>query len=115
MRALIADDDSANREILTRMLAHLGWESDAVNDGAAAAERALKGGYDAVLLDICMPGVDGFEAARRIREGGSRVPLLAVSGAEEDQRALDSGFDLCLPKPYTLENLRDALRCLAGK
>ncbi len=110
MKALVADDDSDNREILVRMLAHAGWEAEAVEGGADAVVRILGGGYDAALLDLAMPGIDGFEAARRIRAGGSRIPLIAVSGAEAEARARDSGFDRCLEKPYTLEDLRTVLR-----
>jgi len=110
MRALIADDDPVNRDILSRMLAHVGWECDAVADGQTAAAQALAGGYDAVLLDLFMPGMDGFEAARRIREGGTGVVLLAVSGADEGDKALESGFDRCLQKPYTLDGLREVMK-----
>jgi len=110
MKALIADDDPVNRDILSRMLAHVGWDCDAVADGRAAVFQALAGGYDAVLLDLFMPEMDGFEAARRIREGGSGAVLLAVSGADEGDRALESGFDRCLQKPYTLDALREVMR-----
>jgi CheY-like chemotaxis protein len=112
MRALIADDDSMNREILSRMLVHIGWECDAVEDGEKAAAFALAGGYDVVLLDLLMPGVDGFEAARRIRAAGSRVVLIAVSGADDDEKALAVGFDRCLQKPFVLAGLREILKDL---
>lgn len=115
MKALIADDDSCNREILARMLAHVGWEADAVEGGGEAVIRVLAGGYAAALLDLSMPGVDGFEAARRIRAGGSRITLVAVSGAEAEELARESGFDRCLEKPYTLEDLRGVLRDIAGE
>lgn len=115
MKALIADDDSCNREILARMLAHVGWEADAVEGGAEAVIRVLAGGYEAALLDLSMPGVDGFEAARRIRAGGSRIALVAVSGAEAEELARESGFDRCLEKPYTLEDLRGVLRDVGGE
>lgn len=110
MKALVADDDSDNREILVRMLTHAGWEAEAVDGGADAVVRILGGGYDAALLDLAMPGIDGLEAARRVRAGGSRIPLIAVSGAEAEARARENGFDRCLEKPYTLEDLRGVLR-----
>lgn len=110
MKALIADDDPDNREILARMLAHSGWDCDIVDGGGEAVVRVLAGGHDAALLDLSMPEVDGFEAARRIRAGGSRITLVAVSGAEAESRALECGFDRCLDKPFTLEDLRAALR-----
>lgn len=110
MKALVADDDLENRDILVRMLAHAGWDADSVGGGGEAVARILAGGYDAALLDLAMPGVDGFEAARRIRSAGIRIPLVAVSGAEAEDRARESGFEYCLEKPYTLEDLRRVLR-----
>jgi two-component system OmpR family response regulator len=110
MRALVADDDSMNREILSRMLAHIGWECVTVEDGERAAACALAGGFDVVLLDLLMPGVDGFGAVRRIRAAGSPIPLIAVSGSDEGKAALEAaGFDGCLRKPFTMDGLREAL------
>lgn len=114
MRALIADDDTENREILSRMLIRLGWTCDAEGDGEAALVRLRDGDYDAALLDLSMPGVDGFEAARRLRASGSRLVLLAVSGAEEEERALEAGFDGFLSKPYSMQELREVLKGAAG-
>ena len=110
MKALIADDDPVNRDILIRMLARIGWEAEAVGDGRAAIERAGKSNFDAILLDLFMPGLDGFGTARLMRESGSRAVLIAVSGSDDDEKALGSGFDRCLWKPYTLDDLRDALK-----
>lgn len=110
MRALLADDDPLNREILTRMLAYLGWESDAVSDGYAAVDRALTDTYDVALIDLRMPGLDGYETARRIREGGSTMPLLAISGMEDLDKAKKAGLNQCLLKPFTLDELREAMK-----
>jgi CheY-like chemotaxis protein/nitrogen-specific signal transduction histidine kinase len=112
-RVLLAEDNDVNRNVFRRMIELLGVECHAVGDGAAAAEAVLGDGrYDVVLMDVQMPGTDGLEATRRIRAGGGRTPILALTatGLQGDrERCLQAGMDGHLSKPITLPELRRAL------
>jgi CheY-like chemotaxis protein len=123
-RVLMAEDDPANREFLTRALERMGLTVQPTVDGEEAL-RALEeaGSFDAVLLDVRMPGIDGMEVARRIRqresrEGLARCPVVAVTANafEEDRRAcLDAGMDAVLAKPVLIAELGTTLaRWLPG-
>jgi CheY-like chemotaxis protein len=114
MRALVVDDDAINREILRRMLARLGLAVDEASDGlealALAGEAASAGpAYDFIFMDISMPGLDGYETARRLRASGLTARVFAVSGRDSGLESLKAGFDAFLQKPLTLEILREAM------
>jgi CheY-like chemotaxis protein len=114
MRVLIVDDDAGNRRLLTRILEHLGHESDTAADGAEAIALAAAAHYDLVLVDLQMPGVDGFEAARRLRTAarpGTRI--VAQSGmaeAEVRRRLGTDGIDGYLGKPYGIPEVARVLQ-----
>lgn len=114
MRALVVDDDAINREILRRMLVRLGLAVDEASDGLAAlasAAKAMSAGlaYDFIFMDISMPGLDGYEAARRLRAAGVKAKVFAISGRDSGLESLKAGFDVFLQKPLTLETLRKAM------
>lgn len=102
---LLVEDAPDGREVSTAVLRRLGLEVDVACDGAQAVAAAAAKHYDAVLLDIAMPVMDGFAAARRIREderGGREVPIIAISAHATHamfERCLDAGIDDCLAKP----------------
>ncbi len=120
MIALIVDDDAPNRDLLGRMLSRLGWLSDSASCCAEACDACRRARYDYVLLDICMPGTDGYACAKAIlavyaqeeRATGSpaHTPVfIAVSGADGlsgDDRSVFSRF---LQKPYGLSELKAIL------
>ena len=114
-RALVAEDNEINRELLRRGLAALGHPADLVPDGQQAVAAFERGSYDIVLMDAHMPVLDGFEATRRIRAmetEGRRVPVIAVTASvmdEDLQRCREAGMDDCLEKPFTLQALRTML------
>ncbi|RJK98209.1 response regulator transcription factor [Vallicoccus soli] len=115
MLILVADDDRAVRESLQRSLAFNGYEVVAAADGAAALEAVAARRPDAVVLDVMMPRMDGLEACRRLRAGGSDVPVLMLTARDDvsDRVAgLDAGADDYLPKPFALEELLARLRAL---
>ncbi len=123
-RVAVVDDDPLSRSLLARLLQMLGYEAVALADPEAAAALALSGDIDAMLLDLSMPRVDGFEVLRTVREReaqAQRVPLpvIAVTGyaAEADrQRCLLAGFMDHLSKPVLVDPLRASLeRCLREK
>ena len=113
-RVLVVDDNEDAAATTSALLISMGCESRAVFDGASAIEVAATWRPDAVLLDIGMPAMDGYEVARRMRQSGLRpLPLLiALTGWGQDadrERARAAGFDLHLVKPIGVDELRIAL------
>ena len=112
-RLLVADDNATNRMLLDRMLRDEAFDVTLVADGAEATAAFAEAPHDAVILDISMPQVDGFEAAARIRgiegeRGLVPVPLLALTahaGEDMAHRLEDAGFAACLTKPLRKELL----------
>jgi PAS domain S-box-containing protein len=110
LRILVVDDNRDSAETLAELLSMDGHETHIARDGHAAIERTAQLRPDVVLLDIGLPGVNGYEAARRIRElpDGRAVVLLALTGwgQEEDRRrSAAAGFDDHLVKPVDLDTL----------
>ncbi|MEZ4435605.1 MAG: response regulator [bacterium] len=102
LRVLVVDDNAVNRAVVERLLSRLGCAATVVADGEAGLAAAGAGRYDLVLMDVQMPGVDGLEAARRLRAAGDRTPIVALtaSTAESDRaRCLAVGMDGVLHKP----------------
>lgn len=115
LRVLVADDSEINRLVAVGLLGSLGADAEAVADGEGAVAQAAAGGYDVVLLDHEMPGLDGPAAARRIRRLPRPlcdVPLYALTGrvGDEDVAAcLEAGMDGVLAKPLDVTALAAAL------
>lgn len=117
---LLAEDDPVNALIAERVLSRLGARVVRVGDGAQAVEAAANARFDAVLLDLRMPRLDGREAARRIRTGpgGGDLPVIALTAnATEADRAacLEAGMDDFLSKPLDPERLCDVLLALCKR
>lgn len=98
----------------TRFLEKLGARSTVVEHGAAALEAVRRGSIDLILMDCHMPGMDGFEATRRIRSDArwARVPIIALTASatpQDRELCLTAGRDDFLPKPLELGSLRKAL------
>lgn len=113
-RVLIVEDNADAAESLTMLLEFLGHDVRIERDGAAALDALGSGDFQAVLIDIGLPDMDGYELARRIRMlPGSRTKLLVALtgyGQEEDKRrALSAGFDQHLVKPVDVERLQNLL------
>ena len=114
-RVLIADDDRAIRESLARALELEGYDVAAVVDGVEALTRARRDRFDALVVDVMMPGVDGLAVCRVLRAEGDRTPVLMLTARVEtpDRVAgLDAGADDYLPKPFELDELFARLRAL---
>ena len=116
MKILVVDDERAVRESLRRALELEGYEIELADDGVAALETLeARGEPDAMILDVLMPGLDGLEVARRLRRGGSRLPILMLTArVEVDDRVagLDAGADDYVTKPFALEELLARVRAL---
>ena len=116
MKILVVDDERAVRESLRRALELEGYEIALADDGQAALEELETGDEpDAMILDVLMPGLDGLEVARRVRRGGSHLPILMLTARVEvhDRVAgLDAGADDYVTKPFALEELLARVRAL---
>ena len=114
-RILVVDDEPAVQNALSRALALERYEVAQAADGREALERLGAAAYEAIILDISMPHVDGLEVCRRLREGGDRTPVLMLTAREEvDDRVagLDAGADDYLVKPFALRELLARVRAL---
>ena len=112
---MVVDDERAVRDSLRRALELEGYEIELADDGLAAL-AALEGDeFDAMILDVLMPGLDGLEVARRVRREGSRLPILMLTArVEVDDRVagLDAGADDYVTKPFALDELLARVRAL---
>jgi CheY-like chemotaxis protein/anti-sigma regulatory factor (Ser/Thr protein kinase) len=118
-RVVVADDNKDAADTTAMMLRTLGHEVRACYDGYEALEAGASFRPDTMLLDIGMPGLSGYELARRIRSEawGAKVKLIAVTGwgqAEDRQRSMEAGFDRHLVKPVQLRDLREAIESGRG-
>src|SRR6476661_5018671 len=114
-RVLIVDDEPAVRAALDRALRLDGYEVELAADGREALDRLADVRHDAVVLDVAMPGIDGLEVCRRLRDAGDRTPVLMLTArdAVDDRVAgLDAGADDYVIKPFALRELLARLRAL---
>jgi DNA-binding response OmpR family regulator len=111
---LVIDDDAELCKLVTRYLNQEGFQIDSVNGGAKGAERALSGDYALVVLDVMMPGMNGFEVLRRIRaESHTPVLMLTAKGDAFDRvLGLEMGADDYLAKPFNPQELAARIRAI---
>jgi two-component system response regulator MprA len=111
----VVDDEPAVREALERALRLDGYQVELAPDGREAIRRQTAAPADALLLDVLMPGLDGLEVCRRMRDTGDRTPVLMLTardGVGDRVAGLDAGADDYLVKPFALDELRARLRAL---
>jgi CheY-like chemotaxis protein/nitrogen-specific signal transduction histidine kinase len=113
LRVLSVEDNPFGRVVLNTILTELGHHAEFVGRGEDAVNRLAQGAYDAVLMDMVLPGIDGVEAIRRIRTMPpplARIPIIGVSGRGEDEAASrEAGADAFLVKPVSPRDLATAL------
>lgn len=112
---LVVDDDDKITSMLRRSLAFEGYEVSIANNGAEGLKLFMQKEPDLVILDVMMPYIDGMEVCRRIRESGSRVPVLMLTAKDEINdrvKGLDLGADDYVVKPFALEELLARARAL---
>lgn len=115
---LCAEDNPYGRVVMNTILKALGHRVDFVESGTAAVQAAARGGYNAVLMDVALPDVDGLEATRRIRALSSKagqVPVIGISGRDsldDEMAARSAGMNVYLTKPVSPSKLAEALALL---
>ncbi len=110
---LIADDNETNRRVIDQMLRHKGYAPVVVGSGEAAIEALERSNFHLLILDCVMPGMDGFETARRIRKRDSEdfnfaIPILAITALaspEDRDQCLEAGMNDYISKPFRAESL----------
>jgi CheY-like chemotaxis protein len=112
---LVVDDGKVNQIVAVGMLRHLGYDAEIAESGPAAVDAVRRRRFDAVLMDVQMPGMDGYAATaeiRRLEAGGPRTPVIAMTataGADERERCLAAGMDDYQAKPVTKASLARVL------
>ncbi len=115
MRILLAEDERALSRAVVALLEKNNCSADAVYDGEEALAYLEAGNYDALILDIMMPGVDGMTVLRRLREKGNRIPVLmltAKSEVDDKVLGLDAGANDYLTKPFSAKELMARIRAM---
>jgi two-component system, OmpR family, response regulator len=115
MRILVVEDDPEMGRLLTRWLEEQGFDSELMTNGIDGLVAIQGGTYAAAAIDVMLPGMSGFELSRRIREGGSTMPIILLTARDAvDDRVygLDSGADDYLIKPFDFAELGARLRAL---
>ncbi len=118
MNVLVAEDEVKMAALIRRGLKEQGLTVDVAGTGEDAIAMARSSSYDAIVLDVALPGIDGFETCRQLRVEGNWAPvlLLTARGALEDRVAgLDGGADDYLTKPFSFAELLARLRALARR
>lgn len=118
MRILLVEDDPKISHFLVKGLREEQHLVDLVEDGPAAEARAAEGDYDAILLDLMLPGLDGFQLCERLRAQGIDAPILVITARDaiaDRVRGLDCGADDYLVKPFAFDELVARLRALARR
>lgn len=113
-KILIADDEDKIREVIREYAEFEGYETDEAADGMEAVEKCRKGGYDAVVLDVMMPKLDGFSACKEIKKT-SGVPVLMLSARGEEYDKLfgfEMGIDDYVVKPFSPKEVMARLNVL---
>ena len=113
MKLMLAEDEPGLSRALTAILQHSDYEVDTALDGLTALEYLLANDYDAAILDIMMPGMDGIEVLKRTRESGKRLPIImltAKSEVSDKVEGLDAGANDYLTKPFAAKELLARIR-----
>ena len=115
MRILLAEDEIALAKVLVKIFESNNYSIDAVHDGQEALDYLEAGNYDAAVLDIMMPKVDGITVLKKLRASGSDLPVLMLTAKSEiDDKVLglDSGANYYLTKPFDAKELLAAVRAI---
>lgn len=115
MRLLVVEDDTRVRSFIQRGLTEAGFAVDSASDGVEGLSLALLNPYDAIVLDLMLPGRDGLAVLRELRAAGRAVPVLVLTARDELEdrvRGLETGADDYLVKPFAFAELLARIRAL---
>ena len=118
MRILLVEDEKRLSEALVKLLKKEHCEVDPVYSGTDGLDYALTDSYDAIILDVMLPGLDGFEVLRRLRAEKISVPVLMLTargGVEDRIHGLETGADYYLPKPFDTSELMACLKAITRR
>jgi two-component system OmpR family response regulator len=118
MRILVVEDDAKMAELLRRGLTGQGHTVELAHDGTQGLQKSLSLQFDAIVLDVMLPSLDGLNVARQLRASGVRTPILMLTARDSAQdivRGLDMGADDYLTKPFSFEVLAARLRVIARR
>ena len=118
MRVLVVEDERDTAEALSWGLTAEGYVVDVAGNGVDGLWKATENAYDVIVLDVMLPGLDGYQVARRLREAGRWTPILMLTAMDDDldhAEGLDSGADDYLPKPFSYPVLLAHLRSLTRR
>jgi len=105
---LVVEDEAAIRVGLIDLLVYHGYHVEAAEDGSAGLQKALSGKYDLILLDVMLPGIDGFEICNKIRESDKEQAIIMLTAKSDDEdiiRGLQLGADDYVAKPFSVSQL----------
>jgi two-component system cell cycle response regulator DivK len=119
-RVLLVEDNEMNRDMLSRRLRKKGFEVDMAFDGAQGVDMAVSGGYDIILMDMSLPVMDGWEAARLIREAPptAQTPIIALTAhamAGDREKAIAAGCSDYDTKPVEIDRLLGKISALLDR
>ena len=115
MRLLIVEDEVRLADTLRQLLNRQGYTADVCYDGVSGLDNAMTGIYDLMVLDVMLPGINGFQVVKKLREAGVATPVLmltAKSDVSDRIHGLDCGADYYLTKPFESEELLACVRLL---
>ncbi|MCX6607009.1 MAG: response regulator transcription factor [Acidobacteria bacterium] len=118
MRVLVVEDDLRLAPLLTRGLSEEGYLVTVVHNGPDAVSFALAATFDVIVLDVMLPGFDGFQVAKRLRDSGRLTPILMLTARDANEdliRGLDLGADDYLTKPFAFEVFLARVRAAARR
>ena len=118
-RILLVEDNELNRDMLSRRLQRKGYDVAMAVDGLSGVALAKAGGYDLILMDMSLPGIDGWEATRQLRAAPetAAVPIIALTAhamAGDRDKAIDAGCNDYDTKPIELDRLLGKMHALLG-
>lgn len=112
MKILVAEDNMMNQYLMNRYLTKLGWEFVIVENGLLAVEACSTGDFNAILMDIDMPVLNGIEGTRQIRMFNKNIPIVAITAyADETMRTdcAEAGMNAFLAKPCSREDIKTVI------